>query len=486
MEHTTLSLALLAIYVVGLIIAGLRSRHNESSEDYFLANRQLPAWLLAITFIASWWGGGSAIDLVDHAFANGLSSFWVYGVPVLIATALMFLFARAIRKVGSITQPELMAERYNNTAALLLTIFIIIFMVIGAAVQIIVVARFFHSFYEVTYNQGAVIGTSIVLLYALFGGFRGVVLTDLLQFIFFLIAGIIFFYMMYDRSGGMDVVLKSAQERGQLDYVSFFSGVTDNLAYVITFGTSWMIQANIWQRISAARHPTDARKMMLISFIAFVPLYLMVTYTGMYASTIYEVVPSGGIVPDMISNISSPILSAILFVGLSAAIMSTMDSLINTGALSLTIDVYKKYVSPEASPKTQVKVGRISTVVVSCVALIIALNIQSVITISWIASDFLTTGAFVPLVAGFIWSKGTARAAVTSMIFGLVFSSYNLLVAMGIDLPTAWDTASAMQAIIGISLSLIIYVSVSMIWPEDELRAKRFIKKTGFLAKGVT
>ncbi len=480
MSSTLLSTILLLIYVVSLVAIGLWTRHNTSSESYFLADRKLPAWLLAITFIASWWGGGSAIDLVDHAFANGLSSFWVYGVPVLIATALMYVFAKAIRKIGSISQPQLMEERYNSTAALLLTIFIIIFMVIGSAVQVIVVARFFHSFYDISYEQGALIGTAIVLVYSLFGGFKGVVITDLLQFVFFLVTGIGLCYMLYDRSGGMDVVVEQAIVRNVEGYTSFWSGIGDNLAYVITFGTSWMIQANIWQRISAARRPIDARKMMMISFIAFVPLYLMVTYTGMFASVIYDAVPSGGIVPDMISQISQPVLSAVLFVGLSAAIMSTMDSLINTGALSLTIDIYKRHLYPSASQTKLVKIGRLSTLLIAGIALVIALRIQSVLTISWIASDFLTTGAFVPLVLGFIWSRGTSSAAIASMVFGLLFSTYNLLAALGLPLPIPWEIASATQAIIGIAISCLIYISVSLRGSQSEReKALAFIDKAG-------
>ena len=483
MHSTPLSILLLIIYVFLLVVLGLYNRKNATSESYFLADRNMPAWLLSITFIASWWGGGSAIDLVDHAFANGLSSFWVYGVPVLIATAMMYLFSKAIRKIGTISQPQLMEERYNATVAFLLTIFIVLFMVIGAAVQVIVVARFFHSFYDVSYEMGAVIGTAIVLLYSLFGGFKGVVLTDLLQFIFFLITGILLCYMMYDQSGGLAAVEQHAIANNQLGYTSFFSGVSDNLAYVITFGTSWMIQANIWQRISAARKPMDAKKMMIISFFAFIPLYLMVTYTGMFASVLYDSVPSGGIVPDMIRQISHPVLSATLFVGLSAAIMSTMDSLINTGALSLTVDIYKRYINVDASQERLVLIGRVTTLMIGCVALLIALQIQSVLTISWIASDFLTTGAFIPLVLGFVWKRGTSRAATCSMVFGLIFSSYNLLAALGLPFPIYWEVASAKQAIIGILLSLIIYMSVSLLEKPDSQKAEAFITRAGMLGE---
>lgn len=483
MSRITLTIILLAVYVLVIIGVGVWNRKNDSSEDFFLAARKLPAWLLAITFIASWWGGGSAIDLVDHAHKNGLSSFWVYGVPVLIATALMYLFSKGIRNIGTISQPELMSKRYNNSASLLLTIFIIIFMVIASAVQVIVIGRFFDAYFYMGYANGALLGTLIVLTYSMFGGFKGVVLTDLIQFVFFLFTGIFLFYLTYSQSGGLEAVSLKAVANAKVGYTSFFTGVADNLAYVITFGTSWMIQANIWQRISAAKKGSDAKKMMLFSFIAFIPLYFMVTYTGMFSSVLYETVPKTGIIPDLVSNLANPIVSSILFVGLCSAIMSTMDSLINTGALSLTVDVFQKYVQPKAAPKTGVIVARVSTIIMALIGLFIALKIQSVLTISWIASDFLTSGAFVPLVLGFLWARGTAKAAVVSMVFGLVFASYNLAVALGADFPVAWEIASAKQAIIGISISFVLYVGVSLLTKPETDKALRFIKKANVLGK---
>lgn len=479
--NNIITLILLFLYVVFIIAIGIRNRKSKNSEDYFLASRKLPAWLLAITFIASWWGGGSAIDLVDHAFVNGLNSFWIYGVPVLISTFLLFLFAKGIRNVATISQPQIMEQRYNSTASFLLCIFIIIFMVIGTAIQIIVVGKFFHSFFNISYQMGAIIGVFIVLTYSLFGGFKGVVLTDLLQFVFFLFTALFLFFLTYKNSGGIEVVKKMTSLNNKTGYTSFFHNVSDNLAYVITFGTSWMIQANVWQRVSAAKSSTDAKKMMMISFFAFIPLYLMVTYTGMLSSVLYSKIPEGGIIPDMVKNISCPVISSLIFVGLCSAIMSTMDSLINTGALSLTIDVYKKYINPNSSPSHNVKIGRLSTFIVGFLGLFIALKIQSVLTISWIGSDFLTTGAFIPLVLGFIWTRGTSIAANVSMIFGLIFSSYNLLVALGINLPTFWEIASTKQALIGISISLILFVSISLLTKNQTEKSKKFIQKANII-----
>ncbi len=480
-ENKLFLIVTLLVYTLAVSYIGFIYRKSRNSEDYFLASRSLPAWLLAITFIASWWGGGSAVDLVDIAHGDGISSFWIYGVPVLIATFLMFIFAKGIRRVSAISQPEMIEKRYDKRSSKMLTIFIVIFMTIGAAIQVIVIGNFFQVFLGVSYEMGALLGTLLVLFYSMFGGFRGVVLTDLFQFVFFLFAGIFLFVFTYNGAGGFDGLYSHVADSGNGKYVSFFSGVGDNLAYIVTFGTSWMIQANIWQRISAAKSPNAARRMMSISFIAFIPLYLMVTFTGMFSSIIYDNVPDGGIVSSILLQLENPFISGIIFVGLCSAIMSTMDSMFNTGALSLTIDVYKKYIAPNKSAKSYVNVGRISTLLIAAVAFLIAVKIKSVLTISWIGADFIASGAFVPLVLGFLWVKGTATASFAAMIYGLCFSTYNLLVALGVGLPTAWEIASAEQALIGVAGCLVIFVVVSFFTEGDRAKARGFIKEVGII-----
>lgn len=464
------SIIFLAAYVILVIAIGIKNSHSKDSTDYFLASRKLPAWLLAITFIASWWGGGSAIDLVDIAYTDGLASFWIYGIPVLVSTLVMYLLADKIRSSNTISQSEILTQRYNKTAGDLLTIFIIIFMVIGAGVQVVVIGHFFQSFFSISYLSGAIIGSMIVLFYSLFGGFRGVVLTDLLQFVFFLAGGVILFIFAYKLSGGWHAIENHAIQMGKLDYTKFWKHAPDYFVFVFTFGASWSVQANVWQRISAAKSSTSARRMMAIALFAFIPLYLMVTLTGMFSLTIFEAVPSGGIVAKMISMIEMPIVGALIFVGLCSAIMSTMDSLINTGALSITVDIYHKYINPKASNRATVLAGRISTLIVFLMALFIGVRIESVVKISWIGADFITTGAFVPLLGGFFWKRASSRAAVTSMVFGLLFSSYNMCVALGANFPTLWKIASVEQALVGVGISFLLFVSISLLDKKNATR----------------
>lgn len=378
------SLIGLLVYFAVLLFAVSKDKANQNVLDYFFAGRSLPFWALSITFIASWWGAGSALSTADLAYTDGLSAFWYYGAPVLIATFLMIVGAKAIRRVGYLTQ-----------------------------------------------------------------------------------------------AGGLAPIAAAAAAAGKDGYMDITSGTSRYAMYIITFGCAWMIQANVWQRISAARTDRDARKMTVLSFFAYIPLYLIVVLTGMAGLVLFLTLPQGGVVTAVVVNYLPPVLGAIAFVGVSAAVMSTMDSLINTGAMTLALDLNTK----EQDENKKLRFSRAATLLVTVCALLIALGVRSILQISWMASDVITTGVFVPLVAGFVWRRGNAPGAMASMVVGLSYCLYNLLISAGLPLPSFWAAQSAQQVILGVSLSAAVYVAVSLCTKPDYEKADAFIAAANLLGR---
>lgn len=470
------SLIALLVYFAVLLLAVTKEKKNQNVLDYFFAGRSLPFWALSITFIASWWGAGSAISTADLAYNDGLGAFWYYGVPVLISTFLMILGSKAFRRVGYLTQGEMMNARYSKSAAKFLSVMILIFMTFTAASQMVGIGDFFGTYMGLSYEVAVLAGTSIVLIYSLFGGFRGVVLTDIIQFVLLLCSTIAVFAVAMKESGGFQNISAAAALAGKTDYTSFTAGAQKYLTYVITFGCAWMIQANVWQRISAAKSDKDAHKMTVMSFFCYIPLYLIVVFTGMAGIAIFGKMPQGGIITAVVMQYMPPVLGALVFVGISAAIMSTMDSLINTGAMTLSMDLFPN----NKDEKKMLSFSRISTLAVTATALLISLKIRSILEISWIASDIITTGVFVPLIAGFLWRRGNSKGAMASMIVGLIYCTYNLLISFGVKLPAFWQPQSALQVIMGVVLSAVVYITVSLATKPEYQKADDFIS----LAKG--
>lgn len=471
----TVSLVGLLVYFAVLLLAVSREKKNHSVLDYFFAGRTLPAWALSITFIASWWGAGSALSTADLAYQQGLGAFWYYGVPVLLSTLLITIAAKAIRRVGFLTQGKMMEERYSKGVSKMLSVMILLFMTFSAASQMVGVGNFFGTYLGLDYEAAVLLGTLIVLIYSLFGGFRGVVLTDIIQFCLLVLAAVAVFGIAMFHAGGIDGIGQAAQSAGKQDCMSIMAGAGDYIVYIITFGCAWTIQANVWQRISATKTSRDARRMAMIGFFAYIPLYLIVVLSGMAAFVLFDAMPEGGVVTAIVMDYMPPALGALVFVGISAAIMSTMDSLINTGAMTLTIDLNLRPMEEQA----QLRFSRIATLCVTAAALLIALKIRSILEIAWIASDMITTGAFIPLIAGFIWRRGNRQGALAAMLSGLAFCGYNLMIQLGVPLPTFWEQQSALQIVLGVAGSALVYVLVSLCTPPDYERANRFMDQTG-------
>lgn len=465
------SLAGLLLYFAVLLFVVTKEKKNKNVLDYFFGGRKLPFWALSLTFIASWWGAGSSISTADLAYQDGLGAFWYYGVPVLLATFLMIIGAKAIRRVGYLTQGEMMEARYSGKTSKILSVMILIFMVFSAASQMVGIGNFFGTYLGLSYEGAVFIGTGVVLIYSVFGGFRGVVLTDIIQFILLLCSAVVVFFVALKESGGLSAVSAAAELAGKKDYMSMTAGASKYMTYVITFGCAWMIQANVWQRISATKTDMDARKMTVMSFIAYIPLYLIVVFTGMMGITMFDRLPQGGLITTIVTQYMHPLLGALVFVGISAAIMSTMDSLINTGAMILSIDLFAN----GKDEKEQLAFSRLATLLVTAFALFIALGIRSILEITWIATDVITTGVFVPLVAGFIWRRGNSHGAFVSMITGLIYCIYNLLISLGVNLPSFWENKSTVQVILGVGLSAFIYFGVSLLTKPEYEKADKFI-----------
>lgn len=453
------SFILIILYFAVLLLIVFKEKKNTNTYDYFFAGRKLPFWALSITFIASWWGAGSAIETADSAYNEGMAAFWIYGMPVLASTFIMILGSSFIRRLGFLTQGQIMDTRYSPLAAKMLAFMILIFMTLNAATQMVGVGSVFSAYLGLDYTTAVLCGTLIVIIYSVFGGFKGVVITDIIQFVLLFISALIVLAAAIYYSGGYENIAHAATEKGYNDYFSFTKGFETNFVFVITFGLSWVIQANVWQRITAAKNHKDASKMAVMSFFIYIPLYLIVVFTGMASLAIFDTMPEGGVIAAIVTNYIPPILGAFVFLGLSAAVMSTMDSLINTGAMTISMDLAPKNINE----KTRLKISRISTLIISIIAVFIAVKIRSILKLSFTASDVITSGVFVPLIMGFFWKRGNSYGALTSMIFGIIFAFYNLAISLGVSLPAFWKVQHASQAITGIAFSFFIYVFVSLI-----------------------
>ncbi len=408
-------------------------------EDFFLASRRLPAFLVYLSLAASWFGATSTLVSTDEALETGLSSFWIMGVPaVLTVLILAFFLARPIRRLPIVSLPDLVELRYGRAVRHLAAILIIWYMAVLAASQMVAIGNFLKSFLGTSYLMSLVLGTFVVLVYSVFGGFFSVAITDALQF-FLLVAGIFGLFFFLSNTSSLSEVSLLAPEVGKDNYFNFFFNFKENFLIVLSFTLAWIISPIAWQRIQAARTDRSARLGLFASAGTFFLLYGIVVLIGMLSlPAFFSQKLEGPLFSEIISSRAGIFLGGVLFVAIVAAVMSTMDTAINTGALSLTRDVYQQIYSPSGGKRIML-VSRLSTLLVGGLAFLVATRFQSILKTLGLASEIMAEGLFIPGVAMIFLKKKLPMAGFLSLLLGGGYSLLRFLCEVKL-LPLSWPS----------------------------------------------
>jgi SSS family solute:Na+ symporter len=354
------------------------------------------------------------------------------GIPsVLTVLIFVFFLARPIRRLPIVTLPDLFEMRYGRTVRHMTSILIVWYMILLAASQMVATGNFLKSLLGTSYFAGLLLGTAVVLIYSVAGGFFSVVVTDGFQF-FLLAVGIIglLFFLMGDSS--LSQASASAAQIGKTGYFDFLFDFERNIWIALSFTLAWVISPIVWQRIQASRSEQEARLGLFSSGVAFVLFFGGIVLIGILCLPLMtSSLQDGPLLSHLLATRTGVLLGGILFVGIIAAIMSTMDTAINTGAMSLTRDVFQQIFSPERL-KDVVSASRLATVLVGLLAFLIATRMQGILKTLGLASEIMTEGLFVPGIAMIFLRRRFPSAGFLSLCLGGGYSVIGFLNQIGL------------------------------------------------------
>ncbi|MFW6139815.1 MAG: sodium:solute symporter family protein [Acidobacteriota bacterium] len=419
--------ALLGYIILLLGVSFLFSRRMKNLEDFFLASRRLPGFLVYLSLTASWIGATSTLVSVDEAYANGLSSFWIMGFPA-VATVLIFAFflTSRIRRLPIFSLPDLVEMRYGKTVRHMASVLIVWYMVVLASSQMVAAGQFLGQFVGINYLNGLLLGVGVVLIYSVFGGFFSVVVTDGFQF-FCIAAGLAGLLIFLVGSYSFSDVCFLAQNHGKVGYFNLFHDFERSFLVFISFTMAWIISPIAWQRIQSAQDEKKAKNGLFASSVTFFLFYGAVVLIGILSLALFSSAnQEGPILSVIIASNSGYLLGGILFIAVTASLMSTMDTAINTGALSLTRDVYQQIFQRKKSNHV-VLISRIATLVIGGLAFLIATRLQSILTTLGLASEIMCVGFFIPGIAMLYFPKKKPFAGGLSLSFGALYSFIGFL-----------------------------------------------------------
>jgi SSS family solute:Na+ symporter len=433
-----------AAYIALVLGVGLGFRRRlRGFVDFFLAGRDLSAPLVYASLCASWIGATSMLVSTDEAYAHGLSAFWVMGLPAVLTVVIMGAFlAGPIRRLATISLPDLFEARYGRLVRSAASALIIWYMVLLAASQMVALGRFLKIYLGGSYLAGLAIGTAVVLLYSLAGGFFTVVVTDFLHF-FLLSAGIIGLFLVLAVRTSPAGLRRSAAAAVRPGYFDFFLDWKRNGLIVLSFVLAWLVSPIAWQRVQAARSVRKARRALWAAGGTFVLAFGLIVLIGMMALPLFGGRASANpLMAEFIASRPGTLLAGLLFVAVLAAILSTMDTAVNAGALSLAQDALARLSPGRGSGRSrgEVFLGRLATVLVCGSAFLVATRFSSILKTIGLASEVMAEGLFVPGMAMLFMRRRVPAAGLLSLTLGggfalLGFADASGLVRLGLP---AW------------------------------------------------
>jgi SSS family solute:Na+ symporter len=472
---TTLdTVAFVAYFLVVAAVAVIAGRREKVAADYFLAGRNLPWWVIGISLIASnistehFVGmAGSGVD-----FGLAIASYeWMAAITLVIVAR---WFLPKFLKLGITTMPEYLERRFDVRSRSFLAAYMILAYVFVAMATVLYSGGLaLQTIFDLPLGWGIVILAVFAGAYTAYGGLKAVVWSDVIQGLMLLAGGAIVTVIGLKAVGGWDVVMAEA---GDKFHTVLPLSHPELPWFAIFFGGLWIANLFYWganqfitQRTLAAR---DVKHGLYGTvFAAYIKLFIpfIVVIPGIIAWILYrdELAQTSDVAyPLLIERLLPAGLTGLMFAALLAAIMSSLDSMLNSSATIFTVDIYNRHLRKEVSQKHLITIGRASTVVFLLLAAAWAPGLMRFERVFSYIQEFwglITPGVAVVFLGGLFWKGATARAAAWTMGLTLPVTIVIKLITPGVAfLDQMW--------LAGLTLIMML-MAISYMSPEPERTA---------------
>jgi len=415
-------------FVIGVSLYA--SRKEETGEDYFLAGRGLTWWLIGFSLIASNISTEHFVGMAGRGFELGLaiaSYEWMAAVTLVIVA---FFFLPKFLRAGIYTMPEYLEYRYNTTARTIMAAFMMLAYVFVALATVLYSGALAL---EAIFGLDTVLGIWLIGLlagfYTVYGGLKAVVWTDLLQGAALLLGGLLVTVLGFQALGGVDVFFTQAGDKlhtvlpwdhPEMPWVAVFIGGLwiPNLFY-------WGLNQFITQRTLGARSLEEGQKGIMLAALLKLLIPFIIVFPGIMAAILYpqEVTQADQAYPVLIRELLPVGLRGIMLAALFGAVMSSLDSMLNSAATIFTIDLYQRHWKKgQATPRELVTIGRVATaafVLFGCLWAPIVGRTGSVFQYIQMFWGFISPGITAAFLFGLFSKRTPPEAAIGAMLLGI-------------------------------------------------------------------
>jgi len=487
---TFLYVAVLAVIVASLLaVAIYRTLGVKTKADYLVAGRSLSATVLVLTLLTSWIGAGSLFAGAENAYRNGFAALW-QPAGGWLGLVLIFFIAPRARKFAQFTLPDLIEQRYNQTARVLATLAILLAFTAITSYQFKGGGDVLHLIFPdaVSSQQGTLIIAVFVILTTALAGMSSVAYMDVAIGTLVTVICLIAAPMLYFKAGGwagLHAALPHTFFEPFGNYRLSASGadlgagvgLIRALEYLVPVLLLMLGNQVMYQKFFSAKSERDARVSVIGWTLGTLLLETLIVAIAVFGRALY---PTGEvalhpreIIPYTARHGLPALMGALLLGAVFAKVISTASNYLFSPATNLINDVFVRYMAPNASNRRVLLVSRLAVVLLGCWAFYQAVYAESILAMMLYAYTIYSAALTPVVLAAFYSRRVTAWGAVAA-------------IATGTAVTLAWDNTGMkswlhLPAVVAqrdaifpaVVAAVVVMVVVSLVTPkpsEEQLR----------------
>ncbi len=464
------------VYMAGVLAVGIyHFRRNKSTEDYYVGSRSIKAHHVGLSIVATDVGGGFSIGLGGVGFIMGLAGTWLLFTGLVGAWLSAVLIIPRVKRVdahhGMMTYPDFLRNRYDGNVAFVAALISGIGYLGFAGAQMLAGAKLASATILPKSPFGIdpiifalVVIAAITILYTVMGGLKAVIYTDTIQWIV-LLCGLILVTIpvtLY-KIGGI-TALKENLPASHFSFTNIAPATFIN--WMVTIIPIWFVGMTLYQRMYACKNEKEAKRAWYIAGIFEYPIMAFAgVFLGMCARVVFPDAEAEMALPMLIRDVLPVGVTGIVIASYFSAIMSTADSCLMASSGNFVNDIIERYCL-KLTAKQSIRFSMGATFVIGLLSVVLAAQFKMVLDAILYAYAFMVSGLFIPTLGAFFWKRGSCAGALTAMIGG---GAATILLMTGVCiLPKCVAGYGLDVSIYGIATSLILYVTISLIFPDKK------------------
>ncbi len=406
-------------------------RETHTLAGFYLAGKKLPFWVVAFSTNATGESGWLLLGLSGMGYAIGFQAYWVVVGEISGIALVWWLVARRLKRlsdeVDAITVPDVMVAKFADKMNLIRAVSVVIIVIMVTTyvtAQMVATGKAFSGFLGMDYQTAVVVGAVFIIAYTFIGGYKAVSYTDVVQGVLMLIGLIAVPAAAIIASGGWGEV-KSAlflQDPALLDMFAVGDGGKPVWIAVVSFiaiGLPFLGAPQLLVRFMSARDDGEVKKARIMSVVVLLFFTIGAVTAGVAGRALFPGLEDAEtIFPVLSNNLFPEFISALLLVVVLSAIMSTVDSLLLLASSAVVRDTYQKIMGSTKSDATLSNYGKMVTVVIGAIAVLVAIPQPRLIFDFVLASWSGLGSAFGPALVGVLYYRRITWEGVLAGISG--------------------------------------------------------------------